>query len=96
MSRRTELQAIALEYDGHRAPLVTARGDEDFARRLIQEADRHGVHVARDPTLVALLARVEIGQEIPPELYTAVAVLLSWVYWLEGMKPGDARRQTSP
>lgn len=96
MSRRADLQAIALEYDGQRAPVVTARGDDEFARRLIQEADRHGVHVARDPTLVALLARVEIGQEIPPELYTAVAVLLSWVYWLEGMEPGDRRPQTSP
>ena len=30
-------------------------------------------------------------QEIPQELYTAVAVVLSWVYWLRGMRPGDEK-----
>jgi len=38
-----------------------------------------------------LLSRVELEQEIPPELYTAVAVILSWVYWLRGMQPGDEK-----
>jgi len=36
-----------------------------------------------------------VDQEIPPELYTAVAVILSWVYWLKGMRPGD-EKQTKP
>jgi flagellar biosynthesis protein len=42
---------------------------------------------------VALLSRVDLEQEIPAELYTAVAVILSWVYWLRGMQPGDEQRQ---
>jgi flagellar biosynthesis protein len=33
-----------------------------------------------------------VDDEIPPELYTAVAVILSWVYWLKGMRPGDEKR----
>jgi flagellar biosynthesis protein len=34
---------------------------------------------------------LELGQEIPEHLYTAVAVILSWVYWLKGMQPGDEK-----
>jgi len=33
-----------------------------------------------------------VDTQIPPELYTAVAVILSWVYWLKGMTPGDEKR----
>jgi flagellar biosynthesis protein len=35
-----------------------------------------------------------VDKEIPPELYTAVAVVLSWVYWLKGMRPGDEKKTT--
>ncbi len=84
-------EAVALEY-GHRAtPIVSARGDDELAQRIIEEARRHGVHVAEDPVLLAQLAKVDLNQEIPPELYTAVAVILSWVYWLRGMQPGDEK-----
>jgi flagellar biosynthesis protein len=38
---------------------------------------------------VALLSQLELNQEIPENLYVAVAVILSWVYWLKGMEPGD-------
>ncbi|MGI9135094.1 MAG: EscU/YscU/HrcU family type III secretion system export apparatus switch protein, partial [Rhodoferax sp.] len=51
----------------------------------------HGVYVAEDPQLLALLSRIQINQEIPPELYAAVSVVLSWVYWLKGMRPGDEK-----
>jgi flagellar biosynthesis protein len=51
--------------------------------------------VAEDPQLLALLSRLEVGEDIPPELYTAVAVILSWVYWLKGMKPGDEKRNSA-
>jgi flagellar biosynthesis protein len=45
--------------------------------------------------LLALLSRLEVDQEIPQELYTAVAVVLSWVYWLKGMSPGDEKAEVS-
>jgi flagellar biosynthesis protein len=47
------------------------------------------VHIAEDPQLVALLSQLELNQEIPENLYVAVAVILSWVYWLKGMEPED-------
>jgi flagellar biosynthesis protein len=39
-----------------------------------------------------MLSKVDIDQEIPSEVYTAVAVVLSWVYWLRGMQPGDEKK----
>ena len=85
-------EAVALEYGRRLTPIVSARGEQELAERIVEEARRHGVHVAQDPALLARLAAVELDQEIPPELYAAVAVILSWVYWLRGMEPGDEKR----
>jgi flagellar biosynthesis protein len=85
-------EAIALEYGKNSAPVVTAKGDAELAQKIVDEAQKHGVYVAEDPQLLALLSRIDIDKEIPPELYTAVAVILSWVYWLKGMRPGDEKQ----
>ena len=87
-------QAVALAYGNNPTPIVTAKGDEVLAERILEEAREHGVLIAQDPQLLQLLSRIEVDQEIPPELYTAVAVLLSWVYWLKGMRPGDEKKTT--
>ena len=85
-------EAVALAYGERAAPVVTARGYGEVAERIVQEAQQQGVHVAQDPALLAMLSKVDIDQEIPPEVYTAVAVVLSWVYWLRGMQPGDEKK----
>lgn len=87
----TRKQAVALEYGLNSAPVLTAKGDAEVAEDIIAEARRRGVYVAEDPELLALLSRLELGEEIPPQLYTAVAVVLSWAYWLKGMRPGDEK-----
>lgn len=87
----TRKQAVALEYGLNSAPVLTAKGEADVADDIIAEARRRGVYVAEDPELLALLSRLELGEEIPPQLYTAVAVVLSWAYWLKGMRPGDEK-----
>jgi flagellar biosynthesis protein len=84
-------QAIAVEYGKNTTPVVTANAE--LTEHLIAEACRQGIYVTEDPQLVALLSRVNVDQEIPPELFTAVAVILSWVYWLKGMRPGDQKRE---
>jgi flagellar biosynthesis protein len=84
-------QAVALEYGRNKAPVVTAKGDQALARRIVQEAKRQGVYVAEDPRLLAMLSRLDVGQEIPEDMFTAVAVILAWVYWLKGMQPGDEK-----
>ena len=50
------------------------------------------MYVAQDAQLLSLLSRLDLDQEIPEELYVAVAVVLSWAYWLKGMEPGDAKK----
>ena len=85
-------EAIALEYGMRQTPVFSAKGQDDLAQKIIEEALKHGVYVAQDPQLLALLSRVDLEAEIPPEMYTAVAVILSWVYWLKGMRPGDEKK----
>ena len=84
-------QAVALEYGRNKTPVVTAKGDNELARRIVAEAKKQGVYVAEDPRLLAMLSRLDVGQEIPEDMFTAVAVILAWVYWLKGMQPGDER-----
>lgn len=86
------LEAIALEYGRHSSPRVTAKGQNELAHRILAEAQKQGVYVAEDPQLLALLSRLDVGEEIPQDMYTAVAVILSWVYWLKGMQPGDEKK----
>lgn len=85
-------EAVALEYGARKTPVISARGQDEVAQKIIEEARKHGVYVAEDPQLLALLSRVDLESEIPPEMYTAVAVILSWVYWLKGMRPGDEKK----
>ena len=84
-------QAIALEYGQHLTPVVTGKGDEEIALAMIAQAQANGVYITQDPQLLALLSRLNVDDEIPPELYAAVSVILSWVYWLKGMRPGDEK-----
>ena len=79
--------AVALEYGSNAVPLVVASGREILAEEIVAEAHRQGVPVMRDPLLAARLADLPVGTAIPEELYRAVAVVLSWVYWMEGREP---------
>jgi len=92
---KTPFEAVALEYGQRKTPRVVAKGEADLAHRIIQEAKRQGIYVAEDPQLLALLSKLEVGEEITQDMYTAVAVILSWVYWLKGMQPGDEKKPTA-
>jgi flagellar biosynthesis protein len=84
-------QAVALEYGLNTAPVVTAKGEGELALEMIAQARRNGVYITQDPELLELLCRLNVDEEIPPELYTVVSVILSWVYWLKDMRPGDEK-----
>jgi flagellar biosynthesis protein len=84
-------QAIALEYGAHAVPMVTSKGDGAVADMIVEEALKQGIYVSQDPQLLALLSRLNVDDEITTELYTTVAVILSWVYWLKSMRPGDEK-----
>ena len=79
-------QVVALRYDGEEAgaPRVVATGRGVAAEAILAAALEHGVPVEEDAALLGLLAGCELGEEIPAELYEAVAELLTWLYRVEG------------
>ncbi|MFP4224322.1 MAG: flagellar biosynthesis protein FlhB, partial [Phycisphaeraceae bacterium] len=77
--------SVALKYDSAemRAPRVVAKGADYMALRIRQIAQANGVPlVERKPLARALYAGVDVGQEVPPEHYAAVAEILAYVYRL--------------
>jgi len=84
--------AVAIRYqiDGMAAPMVIAKGKNYLALRIRQKAVEHQVPVIENPPLAqALYKSVEVGQEIPPHLYRAVAEILAYIFKLmNGRLPG--------
>ena len=76
--------AVALKYSpGDAAPTVIAKGRGLIASEIIAQAKEHGIFVHESPELVALLAKVDLDDHIPPALYVVVAELLAWLYQVE-------------
>ena len=75
-------QAIALNYDrpAGGAPKVVASGRGEIAKKILAAARHAGVDIVEDPDLLEVLAKVPVGQEIPPQLFHAVAEILAFVY----------------
>ena len=82
-------KAVALEYGMQESPTLVAKVDDELAQEIIAEAKKHGIFIAEDPQLVAALSQVGLSEEIPEELYQAVAVMLAWAYWLKGLSPTE-------
>jgi flagellar biosynthesis protein len=78
-------RAAALRYDKDKssAPKVVAAGAGLIADRIVEIAREQGLPVREDPALAEALARLELEQEIPAELFVAVAEVLVWAYRLE-------------
>jgi flagellar biosynthesis protein len=85
------LQAIAIEYGSNSVPLVVAKGKDDLAQKIIDAAVAAGVPIKKDEELTALLGLLDIDEQVPRSLYTLVAEVLVYTYWLKGMKPGDEK-----
>lgn len=82
--------ACALEYDeekGDEAPRLVAAGQGELARRIVEAAHQYGIPVLRDVPLARALVELEVGEEIPEELYEAVAEILREA-WEETEKAG--------
>lgn len=77
--------AVAIQYDehGNTAPIVLAKGADLMAARIREQAKEHEIEIVENKPLArTLYYTVEIGDEIPPELYQAVAEVLAFVYSL--------------
>lgn len=82
---RTPL-AVALHYNGRGAPRVVAKGGGHVATRIIETAREHNVPLEEDAALAQVLAKVDLGREIPRELYVAVANVLAFAWMVAGKK----------
>ena len=79
--------AVALQYDGENAPKVTAKGEGFTAQQILAIAEKHGVPLQNEPELARVLAQVPLGDEIPQELYIAVAEVIAFAYFISGKTP---------
>ncbi len=84
MSDRNKYRkSVALRYDKTGAPTVAASGDGLIAEAIIERAREFDVPIVEDVKLVHLLSKVPLGEEIPVELYQAVAEILVFLLRLE-------------
>lgn len=81
LSNSTKQQAVALKYQmENNAPIVVASGMGNVAQKIIDVAMENGVPIFEDDSLAALLAQLQVGREIPPELFQAIVDI--YVYFL--------------
>ena len=92
MADDTEI-AVALKYDKEKdqAPRVVAKGMRFKAEKILQIAKEAGVPVMRNVALANALLRLDVGEEIPEDLYDAVAEVLNFIYALQQEGEGTKR-----
>lgn len=75
-------QVVVLRYapKKDRAPNVAAKGRGYLAEKIIEVARQHNIPIREDKNLLQILSRLDLNQEIPPEVYRAVAEILAFVY----------------
>jgi flagellar biosynthesis protein FlhB len=84
--------AVALKYEaGGDAPTVVAKGVDNLAHKIREAAKDAGVMIVPDPPLArTLYANVDIGRQIPEDMFHAVAQLLAYVYRIAGLRSSAA------
>ena len=102
MASGRKSKAVALKYNVEEdlAPIVIASGYGEVAERIINVAEQRGIPVFRDDSAVSLLCMLEVGSNIPPELYEVVAAiycqLLKTSYRLKNGRDPAPREEKSP
>lgn len=82
-------RAVALKYDANKnnAPVVIASGSGYIADKVVEIAEENGVPVYRDDSLSAMLSQLDMGSEIPEELFSSIVDI--YVYFLNFKIPKD-------
>jgi len=81
-------KAVALGYNRQKdnSPKVVATGSGEIAKNIINLAKSHNIPIKEDADLVEVLSKVDLNQEIPPNLYKAVAEIFSFLYKMTNKK----------
>lgn len=84
---RKKLKAIAVKYDAKKggAPKIIATGKGVVAEGILKLAEENNIPMYEDESLAALLSKLDLDSEVPPELYAVVAEVLAFVYQLDKM-----------
>ncbi|WP_395344587.1 EscU/YscU/HrcU family type III secretion system export apparatus switch protein [Ningiella sp. W23] len=91
--RSKQNKAVALSYQQNSgeaastSPKITAKGSGSVADEILKLAEHHGIFIHQDEHLSDALTQLDLGQEIPPALYTVIAELIAFSYILEGKFP---------
>ncbi len=90
-------KAIALRYDADKqsAPRLIAKGQGKVAERILESAAKNGIPLHKDPELIEILSKLDVGKEVPPDLYQAVAQILIYIYRMNQRRMGEVRQATS-
>jgi len=80
-------RAVALHYDGKTAPQVTASGSGQLADDIIALAREHGIPLYENAELSEMLALLDLGEQIPHELYIIIAQIIALAYKIQGKQP---------
>ncbi|WP_298190616.1 EscU/YscU/HrcU family type III secretion system export apparatus switch protein [uncultured Pseudomonas sp.] len=91
MSKTAPRQAIALTYDGKNAPVLSAKGDDELAEAILAIAREYEVPIYENAELVRLLARLELGDAIPEQLYRCIAEIIAFAWYLQGKSPAGSQ-----
>ena len=75
-------RAVALRYREavDSAPTVVAKGSGRVAEKILELAAEANIPVSEDPSLVEVLAKLDLDVAVPPELYAALAEIFAWAY----------------
>ena len=91
ITNTTNRIAVALEYDGETAPKVTAKGMNDIADKIIDVATEHGIPLQQNDGLIEVLSEMNLSDEIPENLYRAIAEVIAFAYIITGKFPKSYR-----
>ena len=86
--KESRKKAAAVRYNPSedRAPKLVAKGKGTIAEKILQAAKEHGIPIKEDALLAEALSAVDLYQEIPSELYRAVAEILAFIYRVTNKK----------
>lgn len=92
---KKQKQAIGLSYNemGQTAPIVSTKATDDMAQAVIDMANELGIYVHKDENLLAQLDKLKEGEQVPQELFTIIATILSFSYLLQGKTPQMFKRK---
>lgn len=85
--RRREAAALRYRPQEDSAPTLIAKGKGIAAEKIIRLAKEHGIPIREDACLTEALSAIDLYQEIPAELYRAVAEILAFIYRITAEKP---------